>query len=59
MCSLLCSEILQLCVCLGLCLVGFLDKDIKKFKWKFVTVLVEDLVSELATTSKHKALHVG
>lgn len=59
MCSLLYSEILQLCVCLGLCLVGFLGKDIKKFKWKFVTVLVEDVVSELATISKHKALHVG
>lgn len=37
----------------------FLDKDIRKFKWKFVTALVEDPVSESTAISKQKTLHVG
>lgn len=43
----------------GLVSGWFLDKYIKKFKWRLVAGLVEDQVTEWALISRHKALYIG
>lgn len=53
------SEITAVVWISGLVSGWFLDKDVKKFKWKFVAGLVEDQVAEWALISRHEVLYIG